>query len=73
MLSHGENGASGFSRHRTCQELPKMEPALCHCLAKAEAGEWNIRGSEEAAMPSTTFKKAFSLEQATTPVVKFEK
>lgn len=50
-----------------------MEPALCHCLVKAGAGEWNIRGSEEAAMPSDTFKKAFSLGKATTPVVKFEK
>lgn len=73
VLSHWENGARGFSRHWTCQELPQSEPALCHCLGKAGAGEWNIRGSEEAAIPSETFKKAFSHEKATTAVVKFEK
>lgn len=50
-----------------------MEPALCHCLGRAGAGEWNIRGNEEAAMPSDTFKKAFSLEKVTTVVLEFEK
>lgn len=42
-------------------------------LGRARAGEWNIWGNEEAAMPSDVFKKAFSLEKATAVVGKFEK